>query len=162
MFGIGDQKARPQGGGGVDTLIGPQVVLRGDLEFSGGLYLEGQLLGRALAESGAAATVTVAQRGRVEGEVRAPVVVINGSVKGDVHASERLELGPEARVEGNLHYAVVEMAAGAAVTGQLVHVPGGVGAPVAGKVLHSAGATSATPKGTPSSRAATENETTSA
>jgi cytoskeletal protein CcmA (bactofilin family) len=123
MLGFGDSKARaPRAGGSVDTLIGPKVVLRGDVQFAGGLYLEGQLVGRALAEAGAEATITVAARGRVEGELHAPVIVINGFVKGDVHAFERLELGPEARVEGNLHYAVIEMAAGAAVTGQLVHV----------------------------------------
>ncbi len=123
MLGFGDPKARPQrAGGSVDTLIGPQVVLRGDVQFAGGLYLEGRLIGRAIAEPGAEATITVAARGRVEGELHAPVVVINGHVHGDVHAGERLELGPEARVEGNLHYAVIEMAAGAAVTGQLVHV----------------------------------------
>ena len=123
MLGFGDSKARAtRAGGGVDTLIGPQVVLRGDVQFAGGLYLEGQLVGRALAEAGVEATITVAARGRVEGELHAPVIVINGLVKGDVHASERLELGPEARVEGNLHYAVIEMAAGAAVTGRLVHV----------------------------------------
>jgi cytoskeletal protein CcmA (bactofilin family) len=123
MLGFGDSKARAtRAGGSVDTLIGPQVVLRGDVQFAGGLYLEGQLVGRALAEVGTEATITVAARGRVEGELHAPVIVINGFVKGDVHAFERLELGPEARVEGNLHYAVIEMAAGAAVTGQLVHV----------------------------------------
>ncbi|WP_397596984.1 polymer-forming cytoskeletal protein [Silanimonas sp.] len=123
MLGFGDSKTRAtRAGGSVDTLIGPQVVLRGDVQFAGGLYLEGQLVGRALAEVGTEATITVAARGRVEGELHAPVIVINGFVKGDVHAFERLELGPEARVEGNLHYAVIEMAAGAAVTGQLVHV----------------------------------------
>jgi len=117
MFGIGDSKARPQrSGSSVDTLIGPQVVLHGELRFAGGLYLEGRLVGSAVAEPGAAATVTVAPRGRVEGELRAPIIVINGTVSGDVHAGERLELGPEARVEGNLHYALIEMAAGAAVT----------------------------------------------
>lgn len=124
MLGFGDSKDRSQrSSGGVDTLIGSQVVIRGELQFAGGLYLEGQLFGRAMADPGVAATVTIAQRGRVEGEVHAPVVIVNGSVKGDVHASERLELGPTARVEGNLHYAVIQMAAGAAVTGQLVHVP---------------------------------------
>jgi cytoskeletal protein CcmA (bactofilin family) len=123
MLGFGDSKTRAtRAGGSVDTLIGPQGVLRGDVQFAGGLYLEGQLVGRALAEAGAEATITVAARGRVEGELHAPVIVINGFVKGDVHAFERLELGPEARVEGNLHYAVIEMAAGAAVTGRLVHV----------------------------------------
>lgn len=125
MFGFRDPKDRAPQAGGVDTLVGPQVVIRGELVFAGGLYLEGQLLGKASAEPGAAATVTVAQRGRVEGELRAPVVIIHGAVKGDVHASERLELGASARVEGHLHYAVIQMAAGAAVTGQLVHVPAG-------------------------------------
>lgn len=123
MLGFGDSKARAQrGGGSVDTLVGPTVVMRGDVQFAGGLYLEGQLIGRALAEPGAEATITVAPRGRVEGELHAPVIVINGHVVGDVHAAERLELGPEARVEGNLHYSVVEMSAGATVTGRLVHV----------------------------------------
>lgn len=152
MLGFGDSKNRPQrAGGSVDTLIGPQVVLRGDVQFSGGLYLEGRLIGRAVAEAGAEATVTVAARGRVEGELHAPVVIINGHVTGDVHAGERLELGPEARVEGNLHYAVIEMAAGAAVTGQLVHVAAAAakGGPGAGKA-------------SPSSRTTAEREATPA
>ena len=122
MLGLGGSR-RAASQGGVDTLVGAQVVLRGDVQFAGGLYLEGQVFGRVLADPGAMATVTVAPRGVVEGEVRAPVVVIQGRVKGDVHASERLELGAGAKVEGNLHYAVIEMAAGASITGNLVHVP---------------------------------------
>lgn len=154
MLGFGDPKNRPQrSGGSVDTLVGPQVVLRGDVQFAGGLYLEGQLIGRATAEPGAEATITVAPRGRVEGELRAPVVVINGHVKGDVHAGERLELGPEARVEGNLHYNVIEMAAGAAVTGHLVHV-----APGAAKGGGGAGGG----KPAPSTRTTAEREATPA
>ncbi|MFN7212165.1 MAG: polymer-forming cytoskeletal protein [Lysobacteraceae bacterium] len=130
MIGLGRAKApasRP--GGAVDTLIGPDVVLRGDLTFSGGLYLEGTLFGTARAEDGAAAHLTIAPRGRVEGEVHAPVVVVHGTVVGDIHASERLELGPGARIEGSLHYAVVQMAAGAMVTGRLVHRPKAAAAP---------------------------------
>jgi len=38
-----------------------------------------------------------------------------------VHASERVELAQKARVEGNVHYSVVEMSAGAQLTGRLVH-----------------------------------------
>ncbi|RXD90120.1 bactofilin family protein, partial [Xanthomonas perforans] len=56
----------------VDTLIGPQVVIRGDLMFSGGLYVEGRILGKVIAEDGASATLTVAEQGSIEGEVRAP------------------------------------------------------------------------------------------
>jgi len=135
MLGFGEQKnGAPRGAGPVDTLIGAAVIVRGELHFSGGLYLEGQLLGTAQAEDGADATITIAPRGRVEGELRAPVVIIHGTVVGDVHASERLELGPTAKVEGRVHYRVVQMAAGATVTGELVHRPATVDAPAsAGK-----------------------------
>jgi cytoskeletal protein CcmA (bactofilin family) len=153
MLGFGDGKTRPQRSGAcVDTLIGHAVAVTGELRFSGGLYVEGRLVGKATAEEGAAATITIAPRGMVEGELRAPVVIINGHVKGDVHAGERLELGAEARVEGNLHYAVVEMAAGATVTGRLVHVdpasPGGAPKPAgkaAGVSPRSTGEREATP-----------------
>lgn len=105
----------------IDTLIGPQVTLRGDLVFSGGLYVEGRILGRVLAVEGERATLTLSEHGSIEGEVRAPVVVINGQLVGDVFASERVELASKARVQGNVHYQVVEMNAGAQLTGRLVH-----------------------------------------
>lgn len=105
----------------VDTLIGAQVVIRGDLSFSGGLYIEGRVVGKVVAEDGAQATLTLAESGIVEGEVRAPVVVINGRLTGDVHASDRVELAANARVQGNVHYQVVEMSAGAQLTGRLIH-----------------------------------------
>ncbi|WAT15408.1 bactofilin family protein [Xanthomonas fragariae] len=105
----------------VDTLIGPQVVICGDLMFSGGLYVEGRILGKVIAEDGASATLTVAEQGSIEGEVRAPVVIINGQLTGDVHAAERVELAANARVQGNVHYQVVEMSAGAQLTGHLIH-----------------------------------------
>ena len=107
--------------GQVDTLIGPQVVMRGDLSFSGGLYVEGRIVGKVIAEEGQRATITLAENGSIEGEVRAPVVVINGRLDGDVYASERVELAAKARVTGNVHYQVVEMLAGSVLTGRLIH-----------------------------------------
>jgi cytoskeletal protein CcmA (bactofilin family) len=107
--------------GQVDTLIGPQVVIRGDLQFSGGLYVEGRIVGKVIAEDGQRATVTLAENGSIEGEVRAPVVVINGRLDGDVYAGERVELAAKARVQGNVHYQVVEMLAGSVLTGRLIH-----------------------------------------
>lgn len=115
--------------GAIDTLIGPQVTIRGDVVFSGGLYVEGHIHGKVIAEGGERAVLTLAEQGSIEGEVRAPVVVINGRMTGDVHAHERIELATQARVQGNLHYKVVEMSAGAQLTGRLVHadaVPAGV------------------------------------
>lgn len=105
----------------VDTLIGPQVVIRGDVEFSGGLYVEGRIEGKVVATGEGRAVLMLAEQGSIEGEVRAPVVMIDGRLDGDVHASERVELAARARVQGNVHYKVVEMTAGAQLTGRLVH-----------------------------------------
>ena len=74
------------------------------------------------------------KRGRIEGEVRAPVVVISGRMDGDVHAAERVELTAKARVNGNLHYKVVEMAAGATLTGRLIHADATLAARTTGEV----------------------------
>lgn len=107
--------------GAIDTLIGPQVTIRGDVVFSGGLYVEGHIQGKVIAETGERAVLTLAEQGSIEGEVQVPVVVINGRMTGDVHAFDRIELAAKARVQGNLHYKVVEMSAGAQLTGRLVH-----------------------------------------
>ncbi|WP_305805261.1 polymer-forming cytoskeletal protein [Stenotrophomonas sp. YIM B06876] len=116
----------------VDALIGPQVVIRGDVVFSGGLYVEGRILGKVIAEEGSNATLTLAEQGHIEGEVRAAVVVLSGRMEGDVHASERIELTPSARVAGNVHYQVVEMSAGAQLTGRLIHAAAVASLPAAG------------------------------
>jgi cytoskeletal protein CcmA (bactofilin family) len=119
---FGSNKSNRDGHLVVDALIGAQVVIRGDVEFSGGLYVEGTILGKVIAQEGAAnATLTVAEHGAIEGEIRAQVVVISGRLDGDVHATERVELTPTARVSGNVHYQVVEMNAGAQLTGRLIH-----------------------------------------
>ncbi|KAF1697297.1 MULTISPECIES: polymer-forming cytoskeletal protein [Pseudoxanthomonas] len=114
-------KSTQRDGFAIDTLIGPDVVVRGDLEFSGGLYVEGRIVGKVQAAAGKPASLILSENGVIEGEIHAPVVVINGELTGDVHASERIELAPKARVQGNVHYAVVEMSAGAQLTGRLVH-----------------------------------------
>lgn len=107
--------------GQVDTLVGAQVVIHGDLKFSGGLYVEGRIVGKVIAEEGQRATITLAENGSIEGEVRAPVVILNGRLDGNVYATERVELAAKARVQGNVYYQVVEMLAGSVLTGRLIH-----------------------------------------
>lgn len=108
-------------GANIDTLIGPQVVIKGDFIFSGGLYVEGRIVGKVIAEAGQPAMLILAENGVIEGVVEVPVVVINGQLQGDVHAAERIELAAKARVQGNIHYRLVEMSAGATLTGRLIH-----------------------------------------
>lgn len=119
MFGS-DRKGTGRPTMAVDTLIGAQTVIRGDITFSGGLHIDGQVHGAIVAEAGSDALVTISDKGRIEGEIRAPHVVINGTLDGDVVASERIELASQARVTGNIHYKLLEMAAGAQVNGQIM------------------------------------------
>ena len=120
MLGM-DKKSARNGTNTVETLIGPRVVIRGDVQFSGGLYVEGKIIGKIIADEGSAAVLTISEQGMINGEVHAPVVVIAGSLHGDIHASERVELSPTAKIQGNVFYKVVEMAGGATLTGRLIH-----------------------------------------
>jgi cytoskeletal protein CcmA (bactofilin family) len=121
MFGNEKGRAPKPSGALMETLIGPHVVIRGDVHFSGGLYIEGKVHGAVIAEDDSEAVLTVSEQGLIEGEVRAPVVVVNGQLNGDVYARERIELASNARVQGNIYYRVVEMAAGAMISGRLIH-----------------------------------------
>ncbi|MDX1736569.1 MAG: polymer-forming cytoskeletal protein [Halioglobus sp.] len=109
-------------GSGKTTLIAEGTVVDGDIQFSGSLEIEGLVRGNIVAEPDQDALVRVVGKGCVEGEIRAPNIVLNGEVRGDVHATRQLELAPRGRVSGNVFYAMVEMSAGAEVNGSLTHV----------------------------------------
>ncbi|HET8554702.1 MAG TPA: polymer-forming cytoskeletal protein [Rhodanobacteraceae bacterium] len=104
------------------SLIARGTTIRGDVEFSGALHLDGSIEGAVLAADDGNAVFTLSAEGQVVGEVRVPNAVINGTVKGNIVASERLELAAQARVEGDVHYRVLEMAAGAEVNGRMMRL----------------------------------------
>ncbi len=107
----------------IHTLVGDSTRIEGDLRFDGGCHIDGVVHGNVIAERDDEAFLSISEDGRVEGNVRVPRVLLSGTVEGDVHASERVELGPTARVVGNLHYELLEMAAGAEINGQLIRQP---------------------------------------
>jgi len=107
---------------GSTTLVSRDTVIVGDIHFSGNLDIEGLVQGNITALPDQDAFVRVVQDGRVEGEVRAPSVIINGAIEGDVYSSKHLELAAKARVHGNVFYTLVEMAAGSEVNGSLKHI----------------------------------------
>ena len=115
------------GGSGATTLISRETVVVGDLHFTGSLDVEGLVQGNIVARDGDDALVRVVDKGCVEGEIRSPCVLINGEVKGDVHASRHLELAAKGRVQGNVFYSTLEMVAGSEVNGSLTHVVDGGG-----------------------------------
>jgi cytoskeletal protein CcmA (bactofilin family) len=105
----------------VDTIIGQQTRIEGNVHFSGGLHIDGQVKGGVIAEADSTSVLTVSEHGSIEGDVRVPTVILNGRVTGDVRSAERIELAAKARVDGDVYYNLIEMAMGAAVNGSLVH-----------------------------------------
>lgn len=114
-------KKKPKQTAHIDSLIGQNSEIHGDVVFKGGLHVDGIIKGNVIAEEGSESVITLSERGTIEGEVKVPNVVVNGTVIGDVHALTHIELASEARVHGNVYYSLIEMAMGAEVNGNLVH-----------------------------------------
>lgn len=108
----------------IDSLIGQQTEVLGDVKFTGGLHIDGTVKGNVYAQNDGQSMLSLSERGAIEGEVNVPYIVLNGVVVGDVHSSEHVELSSRARVTGNVYYNLIEMAVGAEVNGKLVHTPG--------------------------------------
>jgi len=104
----------------IDTLLGKTATLNGDLEFSGGLHLDGRVNGNVRSNADDGGALSVSESGFIEGNVEVTNIVMNGTVNGDMHARDRLVLGGSAQVNGNVHYGVIEMAPGAVITGKLI------------------------------------------
>lgn len=124
-----DKKPRKRKPGMVDTLVGSQTEIRGDVLFSGGLHVDGRIKGKVLAAQGDDATLSVSESGSIEGDISVPILTVNGQVSGNVFAGERMMLAPNARVTGNVYYNRLEVQAGAEVNGQMVYDPSGDRAP---------------------------------
>lgn len=105
----------------IDTLIGAGTTIAGDVVFSGGLRLDGEIRGNVKATGEQQGTLVVSEHARIEGEVSVAHMVINGTVVGPIVASGSLELQAKARVTGDIQYSSIEMHLGAVVQGQMVH-----------------------------------------
>ena len=106
----------------IDTLIGKAAHIHGDIEFAGGMHLDGSIVGNVRSDRAPGSTLSVSEGGSIEGMVDVPNIRLDGTVKGDIHAPGRVVLGATARVEGNLYYGVIEMTLGAQIMGKLTQV----------------------------------------
>ncbi len=112
MFG---KKAQPP----IKSLIAQGSRIDGNLKFTEGLRIDGQVVGNTMASTDQPSILVISEAAVVEGELHADHVIINGTVRGPVHAKELLELQPQARIEGDVYYKALEMHRGATITGQL-------------------------------------------
>lgn len=109
----------------IDTLVGANSKVNGDLVFGGGCHIDGTVKGNVTADLEGNSALSVSEDGTIEGGVTVPYVVLEGIVRGDVCASQMVELGATARVIGNVYYNLIKMAIGAEINGKLVHQPEG-------------------------------------
>jgi cytoskeletal protein CcmA (bactofilin family) len=105
----------------IDSLIGAGTTIEGDLNFSGGMRIDGQVNGNVIAAQDKPSTLVLSEQARVNGEVNVTHLVINGVISGPVFASEYMELQSKAKVNGDVHYTTLEIQLGAIVEGRLIH-----------------------------------------
>lgn len=122
MFSSKRKSGKPQNR--IDSLIGAGTRIEGDVRFSGGLRIDGEVKGNVYADKSVDSTLVISEQAQVEGEISVAHVVINGTVIGPVFAAETLELQPNAKVTGDVEYTTLEMQQGAVVQGRLIHQAG--------------------------------------
>ncbi|GAB4116240.1 MAG: hypothetical protein Fur0026_03140 [Sideroxydans sp.] len=106
----------------IDSLIGLGTKVVGDLHFTGGLRIDGEVCGNVIADPGKDSTLVLSEQARVSGEIRVTHLVLNGTVIGPIEASEYLELQSKAKVTGDVKYKTLEIQLGAIVEGKLAHI----------------------------------------
>ncbi|MCJ0761794.1 bactofilin family protein [Variovorax terrae] len=112
MFG---KKKQPP----IKSLIAQGSRIEGNFTFTDGLRVDGEVVGDIHANPQGASILVISESASASGEIHADHVIINGTVRGPVHAFELLELQPKARIEGDVHYKALEMHQGAVISGQL-------------------------------------------
>ncbi|WP_370260830.1 polymer-forming cytoskeletal protein [Limnobacter sp.] len=116
MFSKKDKRLLP-----IQSLVGSDMTIKGDLRFKGGLRIDGEVDGNVVAEEGSKSLLVISETGKVRGSVRVGHVVVSGAIEGPIEASELLELHPSANVSGDVRYKALEMHPGAVVDGTLHH-----------------------------------------
>ncbi|MCB5185654.1 polymer-forming cytoskeletal protein [Methylobacillus gramineus] len=109
----------------IDTLIGAETRLEGNISFSGGLRVDGSIKGD-VTEADTPSMLIV--QGKIEGSVTVAHIVLNGQVTGPVHASQYLELHAKSRINGDVYYKSLEIHTGAIIEGKLVYIGDAVNA----------------------------------
>ena len=112
MFG---KKKQPP----IKSLIAQGTRIEGNLKFTDGLRIDGEVMGDIRAVEGSASILVISESATVTGHIHADHVIINGRVMGPVHASELLELQPKAKIAGDVSYKALEMHQGAVIFGKL-------------------------------------------
>jgi cytoskeletal protein CcmA (bactofilin family) len=107
-------------GSSVECLIGQATLIEGNVRYSGGLHVEGRIIGDIVAEDGDTAMLSIGETGSVEGNIHVANLVVHGAVHGDVTATGKITVSARARISGNVRYRIIELESGAEINGQLL------------------------------------------
>ncbi len=105
----------------IDTLIGSGTRMEGNIYFREVLHIESEVQGNIISESKEKSLLILAEKGVIKGDVVGSMVIINGTVEGDIYVSGTLELARHAKVQGSVYYNLLEVEVGAQVNGSLHH-----------------------------------------
>ena len=122
MFGNNRKKKGVKITTHIDSLIGKNTFIHGNIEFSGGLRIDGSVTGNIYSVGSDNAVLTLSENGLITGEIRVPNMIINGEIRGDIYADGHIELVDKASITGNVFYHQIEMAVGAEVNGKLIRM----------------------------------------
>jgi len=114
------QHTKPQNR--IDTLIGAGTRIDGNIQFSGGLRVDGEINGNITAPADKPSTLVLSEHAKVRGEIKVSHLVVNGMVTGPVRATEYLELLGKAQITGDVQYGTMEIHLGATISGKLTHL----------------------------------------
>lgn len=103
--------------GSLSGYVGQGTVLNGEMSFQALLRVDGKMTGRITSENG---TLIVGASGQVEAQITVASAVVNGLIRGDIVASEKIELGRTAQVIGNIQAPRLMMEDGAILEGNCV------------------------------------------
>ncbi|MDR2164863.1 MAG: polymer-forming cytoskeletal protein [Zoogloeaceae bacterium] len=103
----------------VESLINRGTRIEGNVYFSGGLLVDGEICGQVIATNEEAA-LTLSEHGNIHGQVDVPKLSVNGTIRGPVRASEHLWMQSRARIEGDVTYSQIVIELGAVIEGRML------------------------------------------
>jgi cytoskeletal protein CcmA (bactofilin family) len=104
---------------GIKSLIAVGSHIEGNLKFTDGLRVDGQITGDIRADDDNSSILVISETAVITGQIFADHVIVNGRVNGPIHANMMLELQPKAQIVGDVFYKALEMHQGAVITGLL-------------------------------------------
>ncbi len=103
----------------INSLIGKGTKVEGLVNFEGGLHVVGEINGGAVSKDENSLLI-VNENALVIGDVVVSHLIVNGQIDGNVYVNGKVELFDRARINGDVHYNLIELPVGAEVNGKLI------------------------------------------